>query len=239
MRGNLKTDEYFEEALRKTEERIEHLSETVEKACREHGKDFKGVKNGYAFLNTEYSKKFDILYTLGNHDEKLPEAFAGLLKYTVLSSDACIDVGWDLIKILSLAILMNTDPEDKDLKALLDKLREAQITDYLTDRLCKYLDPTWPYQHDTFRWKNTFEPLKPVLEDPDADAVRITAEFLQKRWMIIHKGAWWYGGHNDDKKPYYGYWAYECAAVVKILGLDDTILNGQKWYPYDLAHMTD
>ena len=92
MRGNLKTDEYFEEALRKTEERIEHLSETVEKACREHGKDFKGVKNGYAFLNTEYSKKFDILYTLGNHDEKLPEAFAGLLKYTVLSSDACIDV---------------------------------------------------------------------------------------------------------------------------------------------------
>lgn len=239
MRGNIKTNEYFEELLKRNDGNIERFLKAVEKACQEHGEDFKGVKNGYGILEGEYSKRFNILYTLGSHDEMLPETFAELLKYTVLTWNADSYSYWDLIKVLSLAILMKTDSENRGLMTLLDMFREAEIKDYLVDNLCMGIDPSWPHKCDSFLWKNTFEPLKPVFEDPDGDAIGKIDEFLRKRWMIIHKGAWWYGGHNNDKKPYYGYWAYECAAAVRILGLDDATLNGQKWYPYDLAHMNN
>ncbi len=32
-----------------------------------------------------------------------------------------------------------------------------------------------------------------------------------------------------------GYWSFETAAIVKILGLDDTSLKDNNHYPYDLA----
>ena len=35
---------------------------------------------------------------------------------------------------------------------------------------------------------------------------------------------------------YYGYWSNETAAAVKILGIDDSCLKNQQYYPYDLAH---
>lgn len=237
MRGKIKTDEYFEDSFRRIDENIEHFSGSIEKAREQHGEDFRGVRNGYIILEGEYSKRFDVLYTLGTRDELLPETFNELLKYTVLTWDADNYSYWDLIKVLSLAVLIKTARENGDLTMLLDKLGEMKKRDYLADKLCAYLDPARPYHCETFRWKNTFEPLKAVFENPDDDAVGKIDEFLRKRWLIIHKGAAWYGGHNNDKKPYYGYWAYECAAVVKILGLDDTALNGQKWYPYDLQHL--
>ncbi len=44
-------------------------------------------------------------------------------------------------------------------------------------------------------------------------------------------------GKNAHKEPgYVGYWSFETAAIVKILGLDDTSLKGNNHYPYDLAH---
>ncbi|MGR5908923.1 PoNe immunity protein domain-containing protein [Bacillus paranthracis] len=44
-------------------------------------------------------------------------------------------------------------------------------------------------------------------------------------------------GKNAHKEPgYVGYWSFETAAIVKILGLDDTSLKDNNHYPYDLAH---
>ena len=237
MRGNLKSDEYFADLLSDEDEEISDLNELIDQARAEQGEDSDGVRNGYQFLQSSYLKQFDLIYTLGTQDERLPHSFAGLLRYTALACDPEADSYFDLVKVLSLAVLFGADPADPDLSALLGNLREAHIEDYLVDRLCGRLDPSWPYRCETFRWKKTFEPLKPVLESPDEHGIDEVRTLLQKRWLVIHRGCWWYGGHKSASVPYYGYWAYECAAVARMAELDDGSLQGERWYPYDLAHM--
>ena len=236
MRGDLKSDKYFADLLSDEDEEISDLNELINQAGVEQGDDSAGVRNGYQFLQSSYLKQFDLIYTLGTQDERLPHSFAELLKYTALTCDPETDSYFDLVKVLSLVVLFGADPTVADLSMLLGKLRETHIEDYLLDRLCGRLDPSWPYRCETFRWKNTFEPLKPVLESPDEHGIDELQAFLRKRWLMIHRGCWWYGGHKSDSVPYYGYWAYECAAVVKMAGLDDGPLQGERWYPYDLAH---
>ena len=57
---------------------------------------------------------------------------------------------------------------------------------------------------------------------------------MEKEWF---KGHYDYEWKNAHKEPgYVGYWSFETAAIVKILGLDDTSLKDNNHYPYDLAH---
>ena len=47
------------------------------------------------------------------------------------------------------------------------------------------------------------------------------------------------GGHDDHKSKWNihtGYWSFESGALVKILGLDDSTLKDQPYYPYDMVH---
>ena len=41
---------------------------------------------------------------------------------------------------------------------------------------------------------------------------------------------------NRSDYTYCGYWSFEAGAIVKLLGIDDTILKDMKYYPYDLVH---
>ena len=40
----------------------------------------------------------------------------------------------------------------------------------------------------------------------------------------------------EKSNTYYGYWSFETAAIVSLMGIDDSILMQNKYYPYDLAH---
>ena len=46
----------------------------------------------------------------------------------------------------------------------------------------------------------------------------------------------WYECHKHQGKLYFGYWSFESGANIKILGLDDSILKGISYYPYDMVH---
>ena len=60
--------------------------------------------------------------------------------------------------------------------------------------------------------------------------------YLEKQWYKGHCDVAWYDTHKSDQMTYYGYWSNETAAAVKILGIDDSCLKNQQYYPYDLAH---
>ena len=36
-----------------------------------------------------------------------------------------------------------------------------------------------------------------------------------------------------------GYWSFESAAIAKVAGIDDSALEGNDHYPYELAHYND
>jgi hypothetical protein len=58
--------------------------------------------------------------------------------------------------------------------------------------------------------------------------------YLTNRYTL-HKTDPWYGANLKDK-GYSGYWAWEVASVIKVLGLDDSSFKENPYYPYDMVH---
>ena len=83
--------------------------------------------------------------------------------------------------------------------------------------------------------KNPPQTLRNIIENSPQKAKDIKT-YLEKKWYKGHYGVAWYDTHKSDQMTYYGYWSNETAAAVKILGIDDSCLKNQQYYPYDLAH---
>ena len=60
-------------------------------------------------------------------------------------------------------------------------------------------------------------------------------QYLQKKWYKRYSDAGWYA-HKSKWNVYTGYWSFERRVIAKILGLDDFLIKGQQYYPYDLVH---
>lgn len=67
-----------------------------------------------------------------------------------------------------------------------------------------------------------------------AKAEQLVKEFITKDWYVNHKDAGWYNSHKIENNAYFGYWSFETAAVVKIMGLDDSSFRDCQYYPKDL-----
>lgn len=81
-----------------------------------------------------------------------------------------------------------------------------------------------------------------LIEAARADRDRASGmleELVTKHWGRAIRGQPWFGLHSDPRLGYAGYWCYGIAAVAKMFGLDDSGLEGNKYYPYDLAHFRD
>ena len=236
MRGKLKDDEYFAEKLAKIDADAAQYEALVAQVIAEKGEEDKGVQWGHAILNTTYQNRINLLYTIGTKDGEIKPAFEKLLaNYAGQWNPDSSYV--ELIKVLSLAVLLDFDLADENLDKLLQKITESSYEDYLVDRFLCWFDGNRKPSVHIFRWKNSYQPLQNVIESSDgAEAVSLLKTYLEKQWLSIHKGCAWYGSHKNDKVTYYGYWSFEAAAVVKMCGLDDSSLRGQAYYPYDLVH---
>lgn len=60
-------------------------------------------------------------------------------------------------------------------------------------------------------------------------------------WYTKRRSEYWWGFHRkaDRDDLYFGYWALEYAALARRLGVDDSALEGARYYPYELAHWLD
>ena len=50
-------------------------------------------------------------------------------------------------------------------------------------------------------------------------------------WYEAHSEYAWYDAHLKDTDTYCGYWSFESAAVVKILGLREERVKNIEYYP--------
>jgi hypothetical protein len=237
MRGTLKNDEYFAEKLAKSDADTVRYETLLAQVIAEKGDTDKGAQWGYAILNTIYQNRINLLYTAGTRDDEIKPTFEKLLANYVgqWKPDSSYV---ELVKVLSLAVLLDYDREDGNLRELIRKITESVYDDYLVDRLLCFFDSNRKQSSHIFRWKHSYQPLQNVIESSDeAEAVSLLATYLKKQWYNIHKECAWFDSHKNDKTTYYGYWSFESAAVVKMCGLDDSSLKGQAYYPYDLVHL--
>ncbi len=69
----------------------------------------------------------------------------------------------------------------------------------------------------------------------DAQAAKKALIDYIEKWYNLNKDAPWYNNHLKTR-CYRGYWAWEVAAVAKILHIDDSDLKDNPYYPYDMVH---
>jgi hypothetical protein len=138
----------------------------------------------------------------------------------------------DAIAVLSLAVLADTDVARS--RALLDAVGNRGV-DALYDRIARVFEPDREIAEAPAISK-PWALLSSVFDADEAKRPALVASFLTK-WYPNNKSVYWAGEAETiplGGAAYGGYWSFEAAAVVKILGIDDGAFRGDPFYPGDL-----
>lgn len=159
-----------------------------------------------------------------------PYAYRGAPDFPILSDYI------DTLQLLSIAIVLR---DRHSVERIIHVLRSHRGEDGLFETLISaYVDDE--QEIETCVLGEPFETLlQAYYTDDNADLSREAVEQYLKKWypaMKYHPR--WYDGHlhtsKDGSSAYYGYWAFEAAAVVFLLDLDDRVINHMV-YPKDLV----
>ena len=72
-----------------------------------------------------------------------------------------------------------------------------------------------------------------LLKDKE-EQVRFFTEFMNCRWYNTRSDEGWYDSHKSKYDIYVGYWAFECAAVAKVLNFLTEDVKDLQYFPVDL-----
>jgi len=137
------------------------------------------------------------------------------------------------INMVSMGILFEIEDEHFDMLARF--IEETGEKEYMFDYLIHYRKPKWDVS-DKVRFESVFGWIKKATQMSKSDAEAFLAEYLKSKWYSTHEDFYWYDNHKSKVNGYFGYWCFEAGAIVKIMGLDDSALKGNRYYPYDLVH---
>jgi hypothetical protein len=79
-----------------------------------------------------------------------------------------------------------------------------------------------------------------VFDAQPGDRPQLMANFMRS-WYSQMRPVGWFGSHKETPTVtgwtrYIGYWCFEGAAVVKLLGIDDSLFADNKYYPRDILN---
>lgn len=237
MRDQIKNEDYLKKSLLFTIESIQDFEKILPQVIDKQGIDSQGTRNGYNALVMYYTKKINLLYSLGMPILDIKEDFKKFLEYYSFAWG--IEYGYiELVRVLSLGILLNINKNE--FKNLQEKISNEKLNDYLVNYLMTSIDSTWEMNSNEFQFKGIYEPIRDIIKEKNKlISSRMLKNYLEKQWYEIHNECAWYDSHKSKQDTYYGYWAYEAGAMAKILQLDDKELKEQQYYPYDLVHFND
>ncbi|WP_413511561.1 PoNe immunity protein domain-containing protein [Myroides odoratus] len=138
-----------------------------------------------------------------------------------------------MVWMLSLGILCEVD--EVDFKRIVTVIHKGGAQDELLKTLVNYRLPHM-MSGSSYIQKSPYAHLDALVTGKDKSTSFIKA-YLDKKWYQGHKDAPWYDSHKRTKvNTYFGYWAWEVAALVKIYAIDDALLKDQLYYPYRAVH---
>lgn len=227
--------EYHKEFIEENREDIKSLEEDTKNGIQRYSKDNKSIIEGTYLANFRYEME-DIRakYSLGEDVSVIEKDFHNAI-YD-LENTGSREIGYlSLIWMISLGILLETDKKNIErLKKIVDK---KNVNDAVIDFLLCASDIGYTKMTNRYYKENPYAKTREIIELAQTDkkeASKRLQTYMEKEWF---KGHYDYEWKNAHKEPgYVGYWSFETAAIVKILGLDDTSLKDNNHYPYDLAH---
>ncbi len=141
----------------------------------------------------------------------------------------------EMLWYLSIGIMLNI--ENDEFNKLVQLVEKNNLNDFLLDFLIKAKIHNHK-QTSSLLWEKPYSELKKVIDSASEpqQAVKLLQLYVKKHWYKGHSDCGWYNDHNSKWGVHFGYWSFESGAIAKILGLDDTILKDQQYYPYDMVH---
>lgn len=135
-----------------------------------------------------------------------------------------------MVWMLSLAVLL--DVSEHEINALKSIIKKGEIDDELIVLLLSFLTKEKVNNVS----KTTYKPFSGLIKSGQLIDSKSMKNYLDK-WYQNTKLLVWHNYKSSIKstKYYYGYWSFESAAVVKIMGLDDSSFRDHQYYPKDLV----
>ncbi|HUO55493.1 MAG TPA: PoNe immunity protein domain-containing protein [Rhodoblastus sp.] len=135
--------------------------------------------------------------------------------------------------IMSLAVLLDLS-DDETRRAASDLDNEGR--DAIFDRL-RALRLPGPAPTENLIYPGAYRSLYDALDASGDERTRLILKFLDG-WYDAMAPAYWRRSHQGADAGYFGYWCFELAAFVKVLGIDDGAFADHLYYPRDLAQST-
>jgi hypothetical protein len=143
----------------------------------------------------------------------------------------------EFLTIVSIGVLLDTKEELATLHKL---VKEVDYKDYLIDFLFTYVDMSGGLS-DQLLWPDdkACQKLKEITRSAKPETSGLIREYLTYDFYTKVNFEDEYNSHKRNDNVYDGYWSFEAAAVVKIMGIDDSSFKENPYYPYDMAHFVE
>lgn len=226
MRDKIKDRAYFDEFINQETERI----------CKFQDKLSMGViaeERVPLINNTIIDLKTGLLiakYSRGDSIDEIKIEFENLIDMICEKGD--VSIYEDNLCWASMAYLLGIGSEK--INCLNNKLKESDTYDYIIDFVLLGFEST--LDNGKISFQRDFNKMVKYMDD------RKKETFLKylRGWYKSRRNSAWYDSHKNTKfRLYFGYWCFEAGAIAKRLGLDDSDLQNEQYYPYDLVHFAE
>ncbi|WP_455541553.1 PoNe immunity protein domain-containing protein [Prevotella fusca] len=241
IRDKIKNRKHFEKLLSEEKEVIKQRNEIISKGNQNDTDTY----IYYAIANN-YMNLLKIKYSLGVNIKDLQETYIVSLQSFLLGFESKEPMYFDILNRVALGYLLNIPKEN--FKQLVDYVQrmdeQAKPADWTPDLLLWFMlnsrlkeDEKQTYA-DKIAFPKLYKGLFKLTQISDAQEAKKALENYIEKWYNLNKDAPWYNNHLK-KNCYRGYWAWEVAAVAKIMHIDDSDLKDNPYYPYDMVHWED
>ncbi|MDB4292823.1 PoNi-like cognate immunity protein [Maribacter sp.] len=238
LREGLNTEEGYLEIIQQNNEFIDKRVKKIEGLKID---EKNGVQNypkpNLEIINSAYETMFNYqldnvyaFYSSGIELSEIKKSFLSLV--STASNTWKIEGGYvQMVTMLSIGTLLEI--EEEDFNKLINLVERENVNDYLIDLLLRNRNADWQ-QTDQFLWNRPYKGTAEIVSLSKEDKVKALERL--KKYLSD-----WYKSldtktHESKWNIHTGYWCWEAGALAKILELDDSSLENQQYYPYDMVH---
>ena len=194
----------------------------------------------------DHIRAIEINYSMGEDIGQLRKLYTRSLDNYILGANFRNPTYADDLDRISLGILLDIDNIAFNRLAdyVLQMDGQAKSVGWTPDLLLWFLlnarlgDDKKQTYADKLAFPKLYKGLFKLTKIIDTQEAKNALEDYIGKWYNLNKDAPWHDNHLM-KYCYRGYWAWEVAAVAKIMHIDDSDLRDNPFYPYDMVHWKD
>ena len=244
VRDKFKDKKYFESILSVKLDEIDDNEKYILDEKRKKG----GIVRPFLYWCSavDHIRAIEISYSIGEDIGKLRKLYISSLDNYILGANFKNPTYADDLDRISLGILLGID--NTDFNRLADYVQrmdeQAKPADWIPDQLLWFMLNSRLKENekqtyaDKLAFPKLYKGLFKLTQISDAQEAKKALNDYIEKWYNLNKDAPWYNSHLK-KNCYRGYWAWEVAAVAKIMNIDDSNLKDNPYYPYDMVHWED